>query len=145
MDTVDLYWIPLGAGGHCVRFNGRVYEAIKAGCASAALQLYHSAVVVELSGERYTIEVAPSPDGSGDRGVVGTGAVGSRRLGRLRCSDEVRCWRGGSIPISAMPPTARRLTGDERRPPAARPRRRRPSAGLGGDELHAGESGTRTR
>ena len=23
---VDLYWLPLGAGGHCVRFNGRVFE-----------------------------------------------------------------------------------------------------------------------
>ena len=27
---VDLYWLPLGAGGHCVRANGRVYEAIAA-------------------------------------------------------------------------------------------------------------------
>ena len=25
--AVDLYWLPLGAGGHFVRFNGRVYEA----------------------------------------------------------------------------------------------------------------------
>jgi hypothetical protein len=28
--AADLYWIPLGAGGHSVRFNGRVYEAIAA-------------------------------------------------------------------------------------------------------------------
>jgi hypothetical protein len=28
--AVDLYWIPLGAGGHCVRFNGKVYEALVA-------------------------------------------------------------------------------------------------------------------
>jgi hypothetical protein len=28
--AVNLYWIPLGAGGHCVRFNGRVFEAIEA-------------------------------------------------------------------------------------------------------------------
>jgi hypothetical protein len=28
--TVALYWIPLGAGGHSVRFNGRVFEAIEA-------------------------------------------------------------------------------------------------------------------
>ena len=27
---VDLYWLPLGAGGHFVRFNGRVYEAVAA-------------------------------------------------------------------------------------------------------------------
>jgi hypothetical protein len=28
--TVDLYWIPLGAGAHVVRLSGRAYEAIKA-------------------------------------------------------------------------------------------------------------------
>jgi hypothetical protein len=27
---VDLYWLPLGAGGHSVRLNGRVFEAIAA-------------------------------------------------------------------------------------------------------------------
>jgi hypothetical protein len=27
---VDLYWLPLGAGGHFVRLNGRVYEACDA-------------------------------------------------------------------------------------------------------------------
>jgi hypothetical protein len=27
---IDLYWLPLGAGGNCVRFNGRVYERILA-------------------------------------------------------------------------------------------------------------------
>jgi hypothetical protein len=25
---IDLYWLPLGAGGWFVRFNGRVYESI---------------------------------------------------------------------------------------------------------------------
>ncbi len=28
--AVDLYWLPLGAGGHFVRLNGRVYEAVAA-------------------------------------------------------------------------------------------------------------------
>ena len=28
--SVDLYWIPLGAGGHFVHFNGLVYEAVRA-------------------------------------------------------------------------------------------------------------------
>jgi hypothetical protein len=28
--AADLYWIPLGAGGRCVRFNDRVFEAIHA-------------------------------------------------------------------------------------------------------------------
>jgi hypothetical protein len=27
---VDLYWLPLGAGGWFVRLNGRIYEAIHA-------------------------------------------------------------------------------------------------------------------
>ncbi|HEX6229829.1 MAG TPA: hypothetical protein VFZ41_10265 [Solirubrobacterales bacterium] len=26
--AVDLYWLPLGAGGHFVRLNGRIYEAL---------------------------------------------------------------------------------------------------------------------
>jgi len=31
---IDLYWLPLGAGGWFVRLNGRVYEAARAllGC-----------------------------------------------------------------------------------------------------------------
>jgi hypothetical protein len=28
--SIDLYWLPLGAGGHSVRLNGRVYEAVAA-------------------------------------------------------------------------------------------------------------------
>jgi len=99
--AVDLYWIPLGAGGHSVRFNGRVFEAIDAARRRRPrCDLYHAALVVGLGDERYTIEVAPSPDADGaSRGVAGTGAVGSRRLGSLRLFRyEVRCWRGGSVP-----------------------------------------------
>ena len=99
--AVDLYWIPLGAGGHSVRFNGRVFEALEAARQHRArCDLYHVALVVELDGERYTIELAPSPDADeASRGVVATGAVGSRHIGRLRLFRyEVRCWRGGSIP-----------------------------------------------
>lgn len=122
--AVDLYWIPLGAGGHAsVRFNGRVFEAIEAAhqrrrrCA-----LYHAALVVQLDGDGYTIEVAPSPDADeAGRGVVATGAVGSRHVGRWRLFRyEVRCWRGGSIPdlgeaigaprrLTDSPQVARRL------------------------------------
>jgi hypothetical protein len=121
--AVDLYWIPLGAGGHCVRFNGRVFEAVQ-----AALQhrrrddLYHLALVVELDDQGYTIELAPSPDADlASRGVMATGAVGSRHMGRLRpLRYEVRCWRGGSIAdlgdavggprrLSSDPRVARRL------------------------------------
>ena len=27
---IDLYWLPLGAGGHSVRLNGKVYEVVAA-------------------------------------------------------------------------------------------------------------------
>jgi hypothetical protein len=121
--AVDLYWIPLGAGGHSVRFNGRVFEAIEAARQHRQrCDLYHAALVVELDGDRYTIEVAPSPDtDEASRGVVATGAVGSRYVGWLRLFRyEVRCWRGGSIPdlgeavggprrLSSDPRVARRL------------------------------------
>jgi hypothetical protein len=121
--AVDLSWIPLGAGGHSVRFNGRVFEIIEAAREHRQrCDLYHAALVVELDGDRYTIEVAPSPDADeASRGAVATGAVGSRYLGWLRLFRyEVRCWRGGSIPdlgeavggphrLSSDPRVARRL------------------------------------
>jgi hypothetical protein len=114
--AVTLYWIPLGAGGHVVAFNGRVFEAIAAARRHRArCDLYHAALVVDLDGERTTIELAPSPDADeAGRGVVATGAVGSRHIGWLRLFRyEVRCWRAGSIPDlgeAVGPP--RRLTGD---------------------------------
>jgi hypothetical protein len=99
--AVDLYWIPLGAGGHSVRYNGRVFEALQALHEHRPRRdLYHAALVVQIDGDSYTIEVAPSPDADeARRGVVATGPVGSRFLGRLRLFRyEVRCWRNGSIP-----------------------------------------------
>ena len=121
--SVELYWIPLGAGGHCVRFNGRVFEALEAAWQHRErCDLYHVALIVALDGDRYTIELTPSPDADeASRGVVGTGAVGSRHIGRLRLFRyELRCWRGGSIPdldhavgepcvVSRDPSIARRL------------------------------------
>jgi hypothetical protein len=116
--AIDLYWIPLGAGGHYVRFNGRVFEALEAARQRRSrCDLYHAALVVELDGDRYTIELAPSPDADeASRGVVATGAVGSRYAGRLRLFRyEVRCWRGGSIPdLGYAIGEPRRLTGDSR-------------------------------
>ena len=116
--AVDLYWIPLGAGGHSVRFNGRVFEAIQAAREHRPrCDLYHSALVVELGGDRHTIESAPSPDADeASRGVVAVGPVGSRHLGRLRLFRyEVRCWRGGAIPdIGEAVGGACRLTSDPR-------------------------------
>jgi hypothetical protein len=121
--AVDLYWIPLGAGGHSVRFNGRVFEALAAARQHRArCDLYHVALIVELDGERHTIELAPSPDADEpSRGVVATGPVGSRHIGWLRLFRyELRCWRGGSIPdlayaagapcrLTTDPQVARRL------------------------------------
>lgn len=98
---MDLYWLPLGAGGHSVRFNGRVYEAVAARrdrrrpCA-----LYHSALVVRVPEGTFVVEMAPIRDADGAaRGVVAEGAVGSRWAGRFRIFRyEVRRWRGGVIP-----------------------------------------------
>src|SRR5688572_26108848 len=43
--AVDLFWIPLGAGGRIVRFNGMVYEAIAAGLQHRERRdLYHTAL-----------------------------------------------------------------------------------------------------
>jgi hypothetical protein len=116
--AVELYWIPLGAGGRSVRFNGRVFEAVEAACQHRQrCDLYHAVLVVELTGDRYAIELAPSPDADeASRGVVATGVVGSRCLRRLRLFRyEVRCWRGGSIPdIGEAVGGPRRLTNDPR-------------------------------
>ncbi len=98
---VDLYWLPLGAGGHSVRLNGRVFEAVAARLdRRPPCDLYHSALEVCVPEARYVIEMAPVRDASGaERGVVAEGAVGSRWAGRFRIFRyELRSWRGGIIP-----------------------------------------------
>src|SRR3954447_26005845 len=98
---VDLYWIPLGAGGKSVRFNGIVYEAVAAALNHRSrYDLYHSALVIDLSDGRYTVEMTPVSDGTGDgRGVVVEGPVGHRRLGTFRLFRyELRRWRDGVVP-----------------------------------------------
>src|SRR5687767_4515277 len=84
--TIALYWIPLGAGGHSVRFNGIVYEAITAAIERRTrCDLYHSALELVLPSGRYMIEMTPVPDGLGEqRGVVVEGPVGARSVGRIR-------------------------------------------------------------
>jgi hypothetical protein len=98
---IDLLWIPLGAGGWFIRFNGRVWEAAQARRESRDPQdLYHSALEVHVPDGRYVVENAwPIPDLRGaSRGVVVEGPVFSRRLGRLRVFRyEVRCWPEGTI------------------------------------------------
>ena len=99
--SIDLYWLPLGAGGHSVRWNGRLYEAFAARREHRRPQdLYHSALEVRHDGGRYTIEMGPAWNvASPSRGVVCVGAVGAGWLGRFwMFRYEVRCWRGGQIP-----------------------------------------------
>jgi hypothetical protein len=114
--SVDLYWLPLGAGGHFVRLNGRAYETILAlRQRRRRYDLYHSALEVTAYDGRWVIEMTPVPDANGTaRGVVVEGPVGSGRLGRLRVFRyEVRCWRGGTIPDSAEAvESPRRLSSD---------------------------------
>jgi hypothetical protein len=100
MSAIDLYWLPLGAGGHSVRLNGLVFEAL-----AARLQhreradLYHSALEVHAPEGRFVIEQAPAWGTSGERGVVAEGPVGIGAAGRFRLFRyEVRRWRDGVIP-----------------------------------------------
>lgn len=99
--SVDLYWIPLGAGARSVRLNGIVFEAI-----AAALQrrsrrgIYHSALRITLPSGIYMVEMTPIPDACGiERGVVAEGPVGVPTAGRLRLLRyEIRRWRDGVVP-----------------------------------------------
>lgn len=142
---VDLWWLPLGAGGHVVRLNGRVYEALVARREHRpALDLYHSALEVTVDGTRHVVEVAPvwSGDRTADRGVTCSGPVGLRVLGRSALFRyEVRCWAGGSIPdADAAVDSPLRLSEDAAR--AARVLRlvpQLPALTWGRDELRAGE------
>ena len=116
---MDLYWLPLGAGGHFVRFNGRAYETVAAQLQRRpACDLYHSALQVEVPGAKYVIEQAPIHDWSGkDRGVVAEGAVATRWAGRFRIFRyEIRLWRGGNIPdVAEAVDSPQRLTTNEDR------------------------------
>jgi len=104
--SVDLYWLPLGAGqsSWCVQGGGRLYEAFTAARHHRAGQrLFHSALIVRLDGHAHAIEMAPvwAVGGHGG-GVVSVGPVGSPSWGRSRLFRyEVRCWRDGVIPDAA--------------------------------------------
>jgi hypothetical protein len=112
---VDLYWLPLGAGGHSVRLNGRVFEAIAARCERRPrCDLYHSALEVVVPEGRFVVEQAPARSDGYRRGVVAVGAVGSRLAGRLQLFRyEVRCWNGGVIPDADDAVESPRLVTDD--------------------------------
>ncbi len=143
-DGVDLYWLPLGAGGHVVRWNGRLYEALASRLDHReARDLYHSALEVHLDGHRYVIESAPAWNNpAADRGVVGEGAVGFPLLGRTRLFRyEVRRWRDGVLP------DASEAVASPRRLSANRAQARQvldlvpafPTLTWGRDDLHTGD------
>jgi hypothetical protein len=141
---IDLYWLPLGAGGHSVRLNGRIFEAVVSGIERRqARDLYHSALEIYTPQGRFVIEMTPVQASHGaNRGVVGEGAVGSSMAGRFRVFRyEIRRWIDGVIPdaaeavesprvLSTDPACAQRLL--ELVPEVPRPV-------WGRDELRAGE------
>jgi hypothetical protein len=142
--AVDLYWLPLGAGGQSVRFNGLVFEAIAARLRHRTRRdLYHSALEVRVGPDRHVIEMAPVwNERETDHGVVAEGAVASRRLGRLRLFRyEIRRWHDGRIPdIAEATDSPQRLSEDPavaRRVLALVPAV--PPLVWGRDELHTGD------
>lgn len=142
--AIDLFWLPLGAGGHSVRLNGRVFEAVAARSQHRpTCDLYHSALEVTLDGRRFVIEMAPAWDARGaERGAVLEGSVGTRWAGRSRLFRyELRRWQDGAIPdIADAVDSPQRLSED-----ASAARRLLaavsavPSVTWGRDELAAGE------
>jgi hypothetical protein len=142
--SIDLYWLPLGAGGRSVRLNGRVFEAVVSRLERrTACDLYHSALVVRAPSGRFVIEQAPVRDIEGaKRGVVAEGPVGSRLAGRCRIFRyEVRRWRDGVIPDIAEAVASPQVLSDD---PSQAQRLLDlvpdvPTAVWGRDELDAGE------
>jgi hypothetical protein len=142
--AVELYWLPLGAGGHSVRFNGRVYEALVAARdRRQRLDLYHAALRVLLPESCFVIEQAPVPDRrGGERGVVVEGPVGSRWVRRLRVFRyEIRLWPGGEIPDVAEAVDSPRLLSDQEATCRRVLKRTReiPALTWGRDEMRTGE------
>ena len=113
---IDLYWLPLGAGGHSVRLNGKAFEAVVAlRERRSPRDLYHSALVVRTPEGDVVIEQGPDGGGDGtERGVVARGPVGSIAAGRYRLFRyEVRRWPGGVIPdVDEAVDSPRNLTDD---------------------------------
>jgi hypothetical protein len=115
--SVDLYWLPLGAGGHFVRMNGRIYKALSAWRGKRPRRdLYHSALIVTVPAGQFVIEQAwPIPSGEKkQRGVVAEGPVGTQRARQLRfLRYEVRRWRDGVIAdLDEAVESPQRLTND---------------------------------
>lgn len=97
----DLWWLPVGAGGHVVVHTSRWWERWRALRERRGPRpLFHAALEVAGDEERYVIEMAPAwGSHAGSRGVVATGPVGMRVLGRSRLFRyEIRCRDDGVLP-----------------------------------------------
>lgn len=122
----DLWWLPVGAGGHVVIHTSRWWElwgALRE--RRRPRPLFHAALEVFDGDVRHVIEMTPAWGGpTGSRGVVAYGPVGARWLGASRLFRyEVRCWRDGTIPDRAWavgPPTRLALSSVEARALLAR-------------------------
>ncbi len=144
-NRVDLYWIPVGAGGASPRLSdGHLYEVVVARHEGREpLDLVHAALVVRAAGVRVVIEMAPAwGPGRAGSGVVSTGPVGLRVLGRSRFFRyEVRRWTNGVIPDLEEAIAGPRCLADDE----ATPRRVLdlvpffPTATWGRDELGTGD------
>jgi hypothetical protein len=142
--SVDLYWLPLGAGGHVVRWNGRLYEWWLARREHReAADLYHCGLMVRLGDISYAVEMGPVWNlADADRGVLVEGPVGSKVLGRFRAFQyELRCWPGGRIPdISEAVESPVRTTDDVTKVKAVLAVLQEiPALTWGRDELQAGD------
>lgn len=116
---VLLCWIPLGADGpRVVRASGRAYEAVAAFRDRRLRRaLVHAALLVRpAAGPEVAVEVTPVwGQPAVDRGVVATGPVGARVLGRSPLFRyEVRCWPGGAVPDLAWAVARWRVSADPR-------------------------------
>ncbi len=96
--SLELYWIPLGAGNRTVQFSGRTFEALTARRdRRPPCNLYHSALVARLDADRYYIEMTPAP--------------GSSRAAPLSPAHHpTRVERRGGTPASRSPVVERALT-----------------------------------
>ena len=114
--SLDLYWLPLGAGGHSVRLNG---AHLRVGCRAAETARPLRPLPLRPRGARARGTVrdrddADPPSDGAERGVVAEGAVGARAAGRFRLFRyEVRRWRDGVIPdLAEAVESPRRLSTD---------------------------------
>jgi hypothetical protein len=100
-DRAELWWLPVGAGGHFVIHTSRWWELLQARHDHRPPQpLFHAALELFVGDRRYVIEMTPAwGQPAGSRGIIATGPVGLRVLGRLQLFRyEVRAWPDGILP-----------------------------------------------